>query len=74
MSAVPIPEGWVEAPKNHATHLFHGNRPWAEGGFQLIPIKDGTVDYPYGRNSGTGQDLVDRGHAGWVRVRKSRKT
>ena len=69
----PIPNGWVEAPKGQATHLFHGDRPWDPQGWQLIPIKSGTMDYPYGLNSGTNQDLVDRGHGGWVRVKRARK-
>lgn len=71
--AHPIPSGYVEAPKESATHLFHGDRPWDPKGYQLIPIKDGTMDYPYGKSSGTGPDLVDRGHGGWVRVRRVRR-
>lgn len=39
---------------------------------QLITRKSGTMTAPYGRASGV-QDLVDRGHPGWVRVRRSGK-
>lgn len=65
---------WTQAPKGSATHLLkeHGV-PMAGGGRHepsLIPIASGTTDYPYGRSSGRDQDLVDRGHAGWVRVRR----
>ncbi|MEW2478697.1 phage Gp37/Gp68 family protein [Mycobacterium sp. NPDC049093] len=36
---------------------------------QLITRASGTVTNPYGHGSGV-QDLVDRGHPGWVRVRR----
>jgi len=61
---------WAKVDKAHATHLFHGNRPWLDEGYALIPIANGTTDHPYGVESGRNQDLVDRGHAGWVRVQR----
>jgi protein gp37 len=64
---------WEQADRGQATHLLaeHGV-PKAGGGHHepsLIPIEDGTMKDPYGPGSGV-QDLVDRGHPGWVRVRR----
>jgi protein gp37 len=39
---------------------------------QLITRESGTTTNPYGHGSGV-QDLVDRGHPGWVRVRRTGK-
>ena len=39
---------------------------------QLITRESGTMTGPYGSRSGV-QDLVDRGHPGWVRVRRAGK-
>lgn len=39
---------------------------------QLITRESGTTKDPYGHGSGT-LDLVDRGHPGWVRVRRAGK-
>lgn len=53
---------WVEADRQPATHLLH-----VDG--KLVDRANATMDYPYGASSGVDQDLVDRGHPGWVRVR-----
>jgi len=69
---------WAEASKGEATHLLaRYGVPKAGGGRNepaCIPIADGTMDYPYGLRSGTNVDLVDRGHDGWVRMRRIGRT
>ncbi len=55
---------WAEATRTTATHLLHVTKGY------LIPRADGTTDHPYGEHSGLDQDLVDRGHPGWIRVRR----
>lgn len=64
---------WEQADRAQATHLLaEYGVPKAGGGRHepsLIPIENGTMKDPYGPGSGV-QDLVDRGHPGWVRVRR----
>jgi protein gp37 len=57
---------WIEAERDTATHLLQ-----VDG--YLVDRKNATVDNPYGEGSGLAQDLVDRGHPGWVRVRRVSK-
>jgi protein gp37 len=52
---------WAPDP-NTGTHLLQ-----VDGG--LVDRADATMTDPYGHGTGV-QDLVDRGHAGWVRVRR----
>jgi protein gp37 len=54
---------WTEAFRAQASHLIHVNGT-------VIPRGDGTTDFPYGSDSGRDQDLVDRGHQGWIRARR----
>jgi protein gp37 len=54
---------WAPAERAQATHLMQ-----ITGTFG--PRADFTQDYPYGLSSGRDQDLVDREHPGWVRLRR----
>lgn len=54
---------WTETPREQASHLVHVNGT-------LIARAEGTTDFPYGSASGRDQDLVDRGHPGWIRARR----
>lgn len=57
---------WVESARSTATHLLQVTGA-------LVDRRDATTDHPYGYGSGLDQDLVDRGHPGWVRVRRASK-
>lgn len=57
---------WVEVDRGRATHLLQ-----VDG--SLVDRASATTDHPYGYPSGLDQDLVDRGHQGWVRVRRAGK-
>jgi protein gp37 len=57
---------WPEADRETATHLLQVNG-------SLVDRKNATSDNPYGAGSGLAQDLVDRGHPGWIRVRHTSK-
>jgi protein gp37 len=57
---------WIETDRENATHLLK-----VDG--TLVAREDATMDHPYGLSSGRDQDLVDRGHPGWVRVRRTTK-
>lgn len=48
---------------------FHSGTHLLKTTGQLITRESGTMTKPYGDRSGV-QDLVDRGHPGWVRVRR----
>jgi hypothetical protein len=61
-----IPAGWIEASRQSCTHLYRAD-------MGLVPRKECVMDEPYGHGSGFDQDLVDRGHRGWVRVRKLKR-
>lgn len=54
---------WTEVDRTSATHLLQVNGA-------LVDRKNATTDNPYGQGSGLAQDLADRGHPGWVRVRR----
>ena len=56
---------WAPANYQNGTHLL-------QTAGQLVDRKSATVENPYGHGSGK-QDLVDRGHPGWVRVRRPGK-
>lgn len=51
---------------------FHRGTHLLQTTGQLITRESGTTTNPYGYGSGV-QDLVDRGHPGWVRVRRAGK-
>ena len=51
---------------------FRGGTHLLQTTGQLITRESGTTTNPYGHGSGV-QDLVDRGHPGWVRVRRTGK-
>lgn len=53
---------WAPAGYSDGTHLLQVTG-------QAVTRESGTVTNPYGHGSGV-QDLVDRGHAGWVRIRR----
>ena len=53
---------WAPAGYSDGTHLLQVTG-------QAVTRESGTVTNPYGYGSGV-QDLVDRGHAGWVRIRR----
>ena len=55
---------WVVCGRDECTHLRHENGT-------IVRRQDAVMDYPYGQSSGRDQDLVDRGHPGWQRVRWS---
>lgn len=57
---------WVPANGSHdASHLFH------ECGDRLVPKADASRDILSSRGNPIGtEDLVDRGHPGWTRIRK----
>ena len=62
---------WIQSDRPRATHLLHsGYAHDPQGHGTLVTRASATMDYPYGLSSGRDQDLVDRGHAGWVRVRR----
>jgi hypothetical protein len=50
---------WAPTERHMATHLFH-----IDG--RLIPYADSVL--PYGSNR--KDDLIDRGHPGWIRIRR----
>jgi len=54
---------WAEAGPDRATHLLK-----ADG--SLVTRESATRRVPYGRDGYTTEDLVDRGHPYWVRVRR----
>lgn len=56
---------WAPAGYENGTHLLQ-----TDG--RYITRESGTSQDPYGHGSGT-QDLVDRGHPGWVRIRRPGK-
>jgi len=56
---------WAPAGYSNGTHLMQ-----LDG--HLIDRKSGTTKDPYGYGSGV-QDLIDRGHPGWARIRRSGK-
>lgn len=57
---------WMRCTRSEATHLI--NPPSR----LLVRRKDIVMNEPYGQGSGMDQDFVDRGHPGWVRVRRRR--
>lgn len=54
---------WREADRADATHLLH-----VDG--RLVPIESATSSIDLGHGHQRHEDLVDRGHPGWMRVRK----
>ena len=64
---------WAQTDRERATHLLNSRdtwtKQWGNRANEPVPRADATMDYPYGLSSGRDQDLVDRGHPGWVRIR-----
>jgi protein gp37 len=56
---------WAPAGYQNGTHLIQVTG-------QVVDRKRATVENPYGHGSGK-QDLVDRGHPGWQRIRRPGK-
>lgn len=54
---------WAPATRDRATHLLNVSGA-------LVTVKDATSTQSYGSGPPTEQDLIDRGHPGWVRIRK----
>lgn len=57
---------WIECPRSSATHLQR-----ADG--SVVAIKDATMRTDLGHGRFREEDLIDRGHPGWTRVRKKRR-
>jgi len=56
---------WIEVSRSRATHLLHRARK------QAVPIKSATTTRFIGHGGQCiKEDLIDRGHPGWTRVRK----
>jgi hypothetical protein len=60
------PHEYIECPRSSATHLLH------EDG-RLVEIKSALLRTDLGHGRYREEDLIDRGHPGWTRVRKKRR-